>query len=313
MLTKKAARIALASAGFMTAAAPVFGQGADGRDRMSPLALEGLDLRVDFDDVFLGQVSSGQPQATGSGDGITPLWDRETNWIMEVQPYIWIPLRLDGDSTVNGLTVPLDFTLSDLLDTFDPIALTLRIEAWNKDRWGLIFDGMYVHVEGDELTGSSAFPQVDLVIEQAIFDLGGGYRLVDDPVGNGDTNLHLRFDLLGGARVQYLRQDITLSPGPDPGGDKVWVEPFIGGRVSLYIDRRWAVVVRGDVSGFGIGDASDLTWNLVAGVGYQFTNLFQLRVGYRVLDIDYEDGSGFSKFGFDATMHGPWLGFTFTF
>ncbi|MHC4350073.1 MAG: hypothetical protein ACYS15_16285 [Planctomycetota bacterium] len=309
MLTKKPTRIALAGAGLMMAAAPVCGQGAGGQDRMSPLTLEGLDLRVDFEDVFFGQVGS---SAANAPDTVTPIWDRETNWLIEVQPYIWVPIRLDGDSTVNGLTVPLDFTISDMFDTFEGVALTLRVEAWNKDGWGLLFDGMYVNLDGEEVTGSSAFPQVDVEIEQGIIDLGGGYRLVDDPVGS-DTNLHVGFDVLGGARVQILRQDITLRPGPDPGDDKAWVEPFIGGRVSLYIDRHWAVVVRGDVSGFGIGDASDLTWNLLVGVGYQFTNLFQLRVGYRVLDIDYEDGSGFSKFGFDATMHGPWLGFTFVF
>ncbi|MHC4274736.1 MAG: hypothetical protein ACYTGE_01930 [Planctomycetota bacterium] len=301
------------SAAFIVATVPVCGQGADGQDRMSPLALEGLDLRLDFDDVFLGQVSTAQPDPAASGDGVTPIWDRETTWLVEVQPYIWLPTNLDGDATVNGLTVPLDLTLSDIFDTFEGVALTLRVEAWNKDRWGLLFDGMYINLDGDELTGSSAFPQVDIEIEQGIIDLGGGYRFVDDPVGSGDVDLHLRFDALGGARVQILRQDIILSPGPNPGDDKAWVEPFIGGRVVLFIDERWAVTVRGDVSGFGIGDASDLTWNLLIGVGYQFTNLFQLRVGYRVLDIDYEDGSGFSKFGFDATMHGPWLGFTFVF
>ncbi|MHC4141985.1 MAG: hypothetical protein ACYTA3_07080 [Planctomycetota bacterium] len=146
MLTKKAARIVLASAGCVMAAAPVCGQGANGRDRMSALALEGLDLQLDFDDVFLGQVSTGQPQGTGRGDGFTPIWDRETNWLIEVQPYIWVPIRLDGDSTVNGLTVPLDFTLSDMFDTFEGVALTLRVEAWNKDNWGILFDGMYVHL-----------------------------------------------------------------------------------------------------------------------------------------------------------------------
>jgi hypothetical protein len=313
MVTTKTARLVLMSAGFAIAAAPVCGQGAGDQDRMSALALEGLDLRLDFDDVFLGQVSTGRPQAAGSGEGITPLWDRDTNWLIEVQPYIWVPTDLDGNATVNGITVPLDFTLSDLFDTFDGVALTLRIEAWHQNGWGLLFDGMYINLDGDELTGSGAFPQVDIEIEQGIIDLGGGYRLVDDPVGDGDTNLHLRLDLLGGARVQILRQDVILSPGPDLGDDKAWVEPFIGGRVTLFIDRRWAVVVRGDVSGFGIGDASDLTSNLLVGVGYQFTDLFQLRAGYRVLDIDYEDGSGFSRFGLDATFHGPWLGFTFVF
>ncbi len=313
MLTKKATRIALASAGFMMAAAPVCGQGAGGQDRMSPLSFEGLDLRLDFDDVFLGQVSTGEPDPAENGDGLTPPWERQTNWTVDLQPYIWIPFRVDGDSTVTGLTVPLDYTLGDLLDDFDIIALSLRLEAWHKDGWGLLFDGMYVYLDGEELTGSGSVPRVDLVIEQAIVDFGGGYRVFDDAIGNGDTDLHLTFDLLGGARVQYLRQDITLSPGPNPGGDAAWVEPFIGGRVSLHVNRRWAFVVRGDAGGFGIGDASDLTWNLLVGVGDQFTNLFQLRAGYRVLDIDFEEGSGFSRFGLDATLHGPWLGFTFVF
>ncbi|MHC4718428.1 MAG: hypothetical protein ACYS5V_15755, partial [Planctomycetota bacterium] len=75
MSTAKAFRVVLVSAAFIVAATPVWGQGQGGQDGMSPLALEGLDLRVDFDDVFLGQVSTGQPQVTGSGDGVRPIWD----------------------------------------------------------------------------------------------------------------------------------------------------------------------------------------------------------------------------------------------
>jgi opacity protein-like surface antigen len=313
MLQARAARIALTSAAFMVAAGPAVGQDAGAGDRISPLFAEGLDLRLDLDDVYPGQVPPGEPDSPDSGEDLPLLAARDTNWTIDIQPYVWVPLRIDGDSTVNGFTAPLDMTLSDLFDTFDPFGLTLRIEAWNEDGWGLIFDGMYARVDGDEVTGSSAVPQVDVEVEQGIVDFGLGLRVFDEPIGSGDTDLRLVLDLLGGPRVQILRQDITLSPGPDLGDDKAWVEPFIGGRVSLLVGERWAFVVRGDASGFGIGDASDLTWNLLAGAGYRFTDLFELNLGYRFLSIDYEDGSGFSRFGLDALMHGPWLGASFRF
>lgn len=64
----------------------------------------------------------------------------------------------------------------------------------------------------------------------------------------------------------------------------------------------------GDVGGFGIGDASDLTWNLVAGVTYQVSECMDLRAGYRTLDIDYNSGGGPDEFGLDTRFHGPILG-----
>ena len=53
-----------------------------------------------------------------------------TPWTVDVQPYIWNPARIDGDSTVSGSTADLDLTFSDVIDDFDKIfALTGRVEA----------------------------------------------------------------------------------------------------------------------------------------------------------------------------------------
>jgi len=38
-----------------------------------------------------------------------------------------------------------------------------------------------------------------------------------------------------------------------------------------------------------------------------------LLAGYRWLDVDYETGSGRSKFEFDVRMHGPFIGFSIFF
>jgi hypothetical protein len=68
-----------------------------------------------------------------------------------------------------------------------------------------------------------------------------------------------------------------------------------------------------DFGGFGIGSASDLTWNLWTVVDYRLTERFSLKLGYRIYDLDYSRGSGRNEFGFDGQMTGPVLGLTVRF
>ena len=72
--------------------------------------------------------------------------------------------------------------------------------------------------------------------------------------------------------------------------------------------RRWLFTVRGDISGFGIGDGSDITLGALAGAGYEFAKHWAVELGYRFYYIDYMDGSGANAFGQEGSMHGPWLG-----
>jgi len=65
------------------------------------------------------------------------------------------------------------------------------------------------------------------------------------------------------------------------------------------------------VGGFGVG--SEFTWNLVGTLQYHLSRTVSLGVGYRALDIDYEQGSGASRFKFDVLMHGPVPGAVFHF
>lgn len=44
-----------------------------------------------------------------------------------------------------------------------------------------------------------------------------------------------------------------------------------------------------------------------------FGNDATLRVGYRVLYQNYEDGSGANRFAYDITTHGPIIGMNFRF
>jgi opacity protein-like surface antigen len=72
-------------------------------------------------------------------------------------------------------------------------------------------------------------------------------------------------------------------------------------------------VVRADFGGFDIGEGSNLTWNLLAGIDYQLSENLNLKAGYRIFDVDYDSGSGNSKFGLDAKFRGPILGLKYSF
>ena len=86
-------------------------------------------------------------QDDAAAPGLEPLDVDE--WEFEFAPYIWLPADIDGSSTVAGVTVELDLSLGDIFDNFDVFALTGRLEAWKGDQWGIIFDGMYVGLDGD--------------------------------------------------------------------------------------------------------------------------------------------------------------------
>ena len=71
---------------------------------------------------------------------------------------------------------------------------------------------------------------------------------------------------------------------------------------------------RADIGGFGVG--SDLTWNLVGLLGYEFDLLgapATVLGGYRVLYQDYENGNGSDKFAYEIYTYGPILGLKVVF
>ena len=70
-------------------------------------------------------------------------------------------------------------------------------------------------------------------------------------------------------------------------------------------------MVRGDVGGFGVG--SELTWNAALHLAHQLSEGVSLGFGYHVMDVDFEDGSGLSKFTYDVQIHGPQIGVGFHF
>ena len=64
--------------------------------------------------------------------------------------------------------------------------------------------------------------------------------------------------------------------------------------------------MRFDIGGFGVGEASDLTWNLMTAFDYKLKGNKSLIAGYRILDIDYDARS--DGVAADIQLSGPVFG-----
>ena len=224
-------------------------------------------------------------------------------WKFGLAPSLWLP-TMQGETRGRGHTVDVDFDLG--------VAFMGRAEA---QKGPLLFtlDLLYLDREGDQTTTRGV--HAELSTQLLITEFGAGYRLGTFALGPV-VYPSLAVDVLAGGRYVLLEREVDFTGGrfgreADIEDDVDWIEPFVGGRVTLRFSHRAAVIVRGDAGGFGVG--SDLTWNLVGTFQYSLSRAVSLDVGYRVLDIDYEQGSGANLFTFDVRMHGPVLGAVFRF
>ncbi len=306
--------LAAVAAAVSCLSAPAQGDGL--RDRSDEESfVDRTSLRLSFHDSMY-EVASGsdtsQDQTTTVPQPDQPP-QSTAGWTIQGGLYLWLT-GIDGEASIAGTTANIDLSFSDIFDAFDVFAVSGRVEAWKDNKWGIIFDGMYLDLDGDFPTPGPLPAIINVDISQAQIDLGLGYRLFDQSFGRDDKEWpRVAVDLLSGARYQYFKSELTIGALPTLGGSSDWMEPFIGGRVWLRFNDKFAFVVRGDASGFGIGSASDLTWNLVAGINYRLKETMTLHAGFKAQGFDYSNGSGLSQFGSDWTARGLVLAMTMAF
>jgi hypothetical protein len=240
----------------------------------------------------------------------------DDKWNFMVTPY-FNAITLDVKSTTNGNTVPIDLDFNDILDDFDVWGFSQRVEARKgKSKWGFILDGWYVNLSSDFKMSDPIIQSVYVDIEQAQVDLAVMYRLFKGlPMKKAGCYLPLSLDVWGGARYAYLKQEQSprsdIVDIPKFGKSKDWVEPVFGALIQFPLTKKLTLSALGDISGFGVGSASDKTWTFTSGFDYQLFEKVSIKLAYKVYDIDYSNGSGTSEFGLDGKEEGPWLGFTF--
>jgi hypothetical protein len=130
------------------------------------------------------------------------------------------------------------------------------------------------------------------------------YRLIDDP--------KYFLDLLGGVRFWSVETILELGSGAVQGGriseEEDWIDPIVGIKGSRVIgDSKFFVSGMFILGGFGA--ASDMIWDIGGYLGYQWTEAISTVIGYRYLNVDYEDDG----FIFDIAQDGPVIGLSWRF
>jgi hypothetical protein len=238
----------------------------------------------------------------------------KSRWEFVIAPYFWMA-SLSGDVTVHGIPAHVDLPFSDTLQalTFGGQA---HLEAW-KNRWGLFLDITYMDLS---TSAQGVLPQRgpasgDIGMQEWLVEFGGLYRIATWPLAK-DEKTALTLEGLVGGRYWNLLATLDLSIPKtgifvDTSGRKEWIDPIVGARIRLDLSDKFSLSLRGDVGGFDVG--SKFTYNAIGLVGYNISRVVSIWLGYRVMGVNYESGSGFNKFQYDVTMYGPITGIVFRF
>lgn len=275
------------------------------------------------------EISSDIQTVRFPGVSLTESFSRNATKTVEVGPveYELGPAQLDGtvnldipgfdvavgpvDVEVNTQLVMADLTLGyRLLDR--PVAGIFGGEVADDDARRLTLDlfggGRYWDVKGWINVGIPPVttPSFTVTPTAAVTGTVGGGTLPRIPV-----------------EVPELRapRDIEFDAITIPEGDVIsggsmrvtlkerWVDPIIGLRARGDFAEKWYWVVSGDVGGFGIGSASNFTWQALVGIGWRFGEHWSTQLSWRALEIHRRDANSDIR----LRLQGPQLGFTYRF
>jgi hypothetical protein len=257
-----------------------------------------------------------------NADSETPSTN-SSKWSFVIAPYAWLA-GTGGTITTDGVDQDFDLSFKDIFDLTTG-GFQIYTQARYK-RFFVSFDGTWATLgHGEDLLGG----RIDFEVDQTIAELHVGYRFVGPDFaasGRGESDFTpwgVELDAYLGAR--YWRTDLSLSvdlPGLPPiipptmvsgSSTDEWVEPLIGARFRLGITPTVGMSIYGNVGGFGVGDAADLTWTLSMNFNWQFADRWGAAFGWRTQSIEEMSGSGAERNGSKIVTTGPIIGLIYRF
>jgi hypothetical protein len=246
--------------------------------------------------------------ASALGFAVTPgTAQAEDGWDWLVVPYIWAA-GVDVDLKARDLEVEVNESFSDIVDKLD-LAWQVHLEG-AKGQFG--FFGDYTYIRLGDKTSQEPFT-LDTDLTQWMGELAGVYRPSAEFAGvQAFAGLrYVKVDMQA-----KIKSDIDLPIEPSPPSPSVRLDDsftdfMIGLRYLGTFADNWFYSLRGDWA-FG---GSEGTWNLMGSIGWHFPRweAGSLILGYRYLDMEFEDKKSGTRVNLDMTMNGPFLGLGIAF
>ena len=251
-------------------------------------------------------------------DEATDQAEPSADWEVDGTVYFWVS-AVEGDVTADGVKSDLDLSFGDVLDQTD-FSFMGALSLTYQRRWFIFLDLVVADISDDESTGTLLGPlRIDVESRQIRSELFVGRRILSRPLSKlrdlparEDDPRVLHLDLFGGLRYWYLKDEVELRLGPlllDSTNTNRWVDPVVGARVRLDLTEKLLLNMSASIGGFGLGSASDFTWQLWPVMRYRLTDRWSVSGFYRVTYVDREHGDDET----DLLWHGPGVGVTYRF
>jgi len=228
-------------------------------------------------------------------------------WEFQLAPYAWLAGQNGIVATLPGLP-PADVDIDFYDDIWGNINLAgMLVGEARKGRFGLFADIVYTDIEmEDPVPYGILYSAVDSQTKSWMVSIAGLYRLAEQ------QNRFL--DAIAGVRYWSVDTDLTLKAGLLPersvSNSEDWFDPLIGLKGMSAIGNSKFFISGGiGIGGFGVNAGSDFFWDASINLGYQWTKGFSTTVGYRYLDVDYEE----DDFLYDVVQDGITLGLSWRF
>lgn len=192
----------------------------------------------------------------------------------------WLPgLQADVATPFGPVRAELDF--GEVWDALDMAAFA-SLEA-NKGPWSIVGDLVFADLGATQATPFGVlFQSADVDTRLTLVSTYVAHSVLDDPGARVDIGAGLRF---ADASVDVLLLG-NVAPTQTLSFSDSWVDPILGIRARFDLGGNWFANGYADVGGFGIGNASEMTWQGYVGLGYRFNETWSMQAGYRHLEID---------------------------
>ena len=235
-----------------------------------------------------------------------PLPKISQEWRFEISPYVWSPGIKGTINFDNGLAKTADFSSSNVLSNLKSGAM-MSAEA-HKGNWGIMGDLVSATLQNSgsiPIYGGAATVADKITLQQTVLTGAATYTLantrdiyVDGLLGARaiDITATLHGNLIGTAEKETISKKTST------------VDPIIGAKGRYRIgDSSWYLPAYADI-GSG-GGTTNLTWQVMAGIGKSFGSLIDASLTYRALYYNMKAGGVLQK----TTMQGPQAAITFKF
>lgn len=212
----------------------------------------------------------------------------------------WFPIYLWGINVSGTLGAPggksvnPGLSFADLLSHLN-FAWMTEAEV-RKGAFGVINDFVYGNLSNDFTTrlGGAGHARSELILYQPDLTV----RIARTESSSLDFIAGMRLTHIGNTLHYNSAEDLaayTLS------GGRTYADFVVGGRARLALPKNFYAPVYADVGGFG----SQLSYQVVAGIGKELKHKYPMFIGYRRLTENYTNKA---PFAFQATLSGVVLG-----